>query len=129
MRVRTFVTWLVFLAAFGWVAYTVAFAGWNYFSTQAMIDKVLWEATGRYKIALAMGTPAALDKLVAEVRSSIVYAARREGLPIQEENVSVSVNSAGILVTARWFYPIIRYEGRELLVVPISAQRSFVPPP
>jgi len=128
MRLRTLVTWVVILAAFGWAAYTVAFAGWNYYLTQATIDQVLWEATGRYKAALATGTPAALDKLIADVRASVVYAARREGLPVQGDNVTVSVNSAGILVSARWPYSVVRYQGRDLLVIPISVQRSFVPP-
>ncbi len=129
MRVRTFSTWIVFLAAFGWLGYTVAFAGWNYYSTQALVDRVLWESTGRYKNALAMGTPTALDKLIADVRISVVVAARHEGLPIREEHVGVSANSAGILVTARWSYPVISYEGNDLLVIPISVQRTFVPPP
>lgn len=129
MRLRTLVLWVVFLAAFGWVAYTVALAGWNYYATLAMIDKVLQEQAGNYRAARATGTADALDKLVASVRNSVVLAARLEGLPVHESDVDVSLYSAGISVAARWSYPIISYGGSDLLLIPISIRRSFVPPP
>jgi hypothetical protein len=129
MRLRTLVLWVVFLAAFGWVAYTVALAGWNYYATLAMIDKVLQQQAGNYRAARATGTADALNKVVASVRNSVVFEARQEGLPVQESDVDVSLYSAGISVAARWSYPVISYGGNDLLVFPISVRRSFVPPP
>lgn len=129
MRSGRLVLWVVFLAAFGWVAYIVALAGWNYYATLAMIDKVLQEQAGNYRAARATGTADALDKLVATVRNSVVLEATREALPVHESDVDVFLYSAGISVAARWSYPIISYGGYDLLVIPISVRRSFVPPP
>jgi hypothetical protein len=129
MRLRTFVLSVVFLAAFGWVAYTVALVAWNYYETQALIDKVLWEESGKYKTARATGTADALDKLTRSVRSSVLLAARREGFPVSENDVDVSINSAGIGVAARWSYPVLSYRDNAILVVPISVQRSLVASP
>lgn len=129
MRSGRLVLWVVFLAAFGWVAYIVALAGWNYYATLAMIDKVLQEQAGNYRAARTTGTADALDKLVATVRNSVVLEATREALPVHESDVDVSLYSAGISVAARWSYPIISYGGYDLLVIPISVRRSFVPPP
>ncbi|HYV01689.1 MAG TPA: hypothetical protein VEM93_05045, partial [Actinomycetota bacterium] len=70
-----------------------------------------------------------LDALTSEVRNSIVIASRRELFPVQDENVSVSANSAGISATVKWSYPVVSYGGRDVLVVPMSVQRSLVPSP
>jgi hypothetical protein len=129
MRLRTFVLGVVFLAAFGWIGYTVAQVGWNYYATQALIERALWEEAGKYRSARATGTPGALDKLMGDVRNSVMLAARREGFPIQENDVDVFISSAGISVTARWSYPVVTYGGNHLLVVPISVRRSVAPQP
>src|SRR5262245_40249977 len=129
MRLRTLILWLVFLVAFGWFTYTVALAGWSYFITQETVDKALREATGRHLAALASGSPRALERLAADVRYSILLGARREGLPILEENVHVSANSAGVTARVRWLYRVFGLDERDILVVPIAIQRSFTPPP
>jgi hypothetical protein len=121
--------WVVFLAAFGWVAYVVGLAGWNYYETQAMIDKVLHEEAPSYRAARAAGTADALDRLARNVRNAVVLAASREGLPIRESDIDVSLYTAGLSIGVRWSYPIISYGGNDLLVIPISVRHSLIPPP
>lgn len=128
MRFRTFVFWVLVLGALGWVGYTVAAAGWSYFATQELVDKTLREVLARHRSAMTAGTQRAVDELVADARRSIVASARREDLPIQDGSVSVARTSAGISATVRWRYPVVVY-GWEVLVVPMSIQRSFIPPP
>ncbi len=129
MRFRTFIWWVIFVAALGWIGYTVASAGWTYYATQELVDRVLRESSGRHRNAFATGTQTALDALTTEVRNSIVVASRRELFPVQDEDVSVSANSAGISATVKWSYPVVSYGGRDVLVVPMSVQRSLVPSP
>jgi hypothetical protein len=129
MRFRTFILWVIFLAALGWAGYTVAGAGWSYLTTQEVVDKVLREATGRHRAALMGGTQKALDELVADIRTSIVLAARREGMPLEERSLAVSANSAGVSASVAWSYPVFTYGGNDVLALPMSVQRSFVPPP
>lgn len=129
MRLRRVILWVLFLGALGWVGQTVATAGWSYFAVQEVVDKALREASARYRSALTAGTQRALDELMADVRKSILSAARREDLSVQEGSVSVAATSAGISATVRWSYPVVTYAGRDILVVPMSIQRSSLPPP
>jgi len=129
MRFRTFIRLVVFLGALGWIGYTGANAGWSYFATQEIIDRALRESFGRHRSALASGTQTGLDALAGDVLNGIVLASRRDGFPIQDRDVSVSATSAGISAVVNWSYPVITFEGREILVVPMTIRRSFAPPP
>ena len=126
---RSFILWIIFLAALGWTGHTVATAGWSYFSTQEMVDKVLREATGRHRSALVGGTQRARDELIGDIRASILLAARREGMPIDARSIVVSANSTGVSASVGWSYPVVTYGGNDVVVFPMSVQRSFVPPP
>ncbi len=127
MRFSSVARWIIVLGILGWCGYTTAGAGWSYFSTQEVVDKVLVEASNRYRSAL--NSEAATSGVTAYVRTAIVTIARRDGLPIQESDVHVSASSKGISATVRWSYPIITQGGQDLLVVPMSIQRSIVPTP
>lgn len=127
MRFRTLVLWVLVLAVVGWLGFTLALAGWSYFITQETVDKALREATGRHQEAIASGTPTALDQLTADARYSILLGARREGLPIHDDDVQVWANSAGVMASVRWYYRIFGVEDRDLLVIPIVVQRSYSP--
>lgn len=129
MRVLTLARWVIVLGILAWAAYSVAGAGWNYLSTQEIVDKNLREASGRHRAAFAVGSQLAVEALDTHVRSSILLDARHSGIPLQEEDVSVSANSAGISATVHWSFPVITYRGRNVLVVPLSIQRSFIAPP
>ena len=53
-------------------------------------------------------------------------AARRDGLIMDETGLGVSPIPGGIEITLRWSYPALRYGGRDLLVIPLSVQKSTV---
>src|SRR2546428_10507808 len=99
---RSFIVWVIFLGAFGWAGSTLATAGWSYFATQEMVDKVLREAAARHRSALVGGTQRALDELVGDVRASILLAARRESRPIEKRNVVASATSTGVSASVGW---------------------------
>ena len=127
MRLSTFVRWVVVLALLGWAGYTVAGAGWTYWAVQESVDKVLGEAFSRHRAALATGTQT--DVMGRDVRGAIALNARRDGLSVQDGDIQVSANAAGISATVRWSYPVISFGGSDILVVPMSIQRSFVATP
>jgi hypothetical protein len=129
MRLLTLVRWVIVLGILAWAGYTVAGAGWNYLTAQEIVDKALREASGRHRAAFAIGSQLAVDALDTHVRNSILLDARHGGIPLQEEDVTVSANSAGISATVHWSFPVIAYQGRNILVVPLSIQRSFVASP
>lgn len=129
MRVRTLVRLVVGLGLLGWILYTAANAGWSYFATQEVIDRALRESFGRHRGAFTAGTQTALDALTLDARGAIVLGSRRDGFPIQDGSVSVSANSEGMSAVVSFSYPVVTFESREILVIPMTIRRSFVPPP
>jgi hypothetical protein len=127
MRISTLIRWLIVLVVLGWAGYTVAGAGWTYLAIGEMVDKTLREASARNRNAFVTGT--VTDSVIRDVRSSIVLAARHDGLPVEDGNVQVAATSAGIAATVSWSYPVITFGGSDILIVPMSVQRSFVPTP
>ena len=127
MRLSSLARWIVVLGLLGWCGYTTAGAGWTYFATQEIVDKALLDAANRYRGA--MSTATSTGALTGYVRNSIVLNARRDGLTVQESDVQVSASPVGISATVRWAYPIVTHGGQNLLVVPMSIQRSIVPTP
>jgi hypothetical protein len=124
MRLRTLVRWAVFLAVVLWIGYTVAGAGWSYYTVQELVDRSLREASDRHRAAFAAGTQRAVDTLVESLRSSILLEAARDGVPLDESDVDVSANVVGYAATVRWSYPVLRIGRAELLVIPLSVNRS-----
>jgi hypothetical protein len=127
MRLRKVVFWLLFLGGLAWIGQTVALAGWSYFVTQEVVERTLREVSARQRSALSLGTLRARDEVITDARNSILLAARREDLPLQD--VLVNVTPGGISATVMWPYPVVVYGGRELLVIPMSVQRSTTASP
>jgi len=127
MRLRAFVFWLLVVAALAWIGQTIALAGWSYFVTQELVERALREVSARQRAAMSLGTLKARDEVTTDARNSILLAARRDGLSF--EDVFVDVTPSAISATVRWSYPVVTYEGRELLVIPMSVHRSSVPAP
>lgn len=125
MRFSSLARWIVVLGILAWAGYTVAGAGWSYFATQEVVDKVLLETANRYRNSLSTGAPA--GSLSSYVRNSIVTAARRDGLAIQDADIQVSASALGISATVRWSYPLVSQGGQDLIVIPMSVQRSIAP--
>ena len=127
MKLGTLLRWIVGLGALGWAGYVVAGAGWSYFTTQEIVDQVLRDVFSRNRSARSVGTQTVA---VAEyVRTAIALGAQREGMSVQESDVTVSVNSSRVSAVVHWPYPIITYRGNDILVIPMSIERSIVAPP
>ena len=121
----TFLRWLIFLGIFAWAAYSLSLAGWSYFKTDEVVEQALRESLGRHRSAMTSGS--GLAEVAADIRASIVRAARKEGLAIDNGNVEVSADRAMLSATVRWSYPLISYGDRDMLLVPLSVQRSVIP--
>jgi len=129
MKLGTSVRAVVFLAVLGWAGYTIVSITWSYFTVQEFVEKALRDASARHRAAFVTGSQVAVDSLASSVRSAILLAALHEGLQFGEGDVSVSANSAGLSATVRWSYPVVRYEGDDILVVPMWVKRSIVVTP
>jgi hypothetical protein len=128
MRLARVVRWVVVLGVLGWVAYIVAGVGWNYFATQEVVDKALRDASARHRAIFSTGTQTNVTTYVDSIRAAILYGALHEGLAIDENEVMVSANQAGLSAAVSWSYPIITYQGDAYIVMPLSIHRSIVIP-
>ena len=124
MRLRRLVLSVLVLGLVIWGGYTSVSAGWSHLATQDMVDKVLGEAADSQRMAVAAGTQDALDRWVAGLRASLLLAARRSALPLDEENISILLGSTAFRVTVKWSYPVVTWGGENVLVIPLSVHRS-----
>jgi hypothetical protein len=111
----------------GWGGYTAAGAGWTYFTTQELVDQVLREASNRYRTSLS--TTGQSDAVASYVRTTLLVSARRDGLLVQDSDVQVQATAAQVSATVRWSHPILSLRGQDLLVVPMTVQRSLATTP
>src|SRR5262245_43765686 len=111
---RTVIRWAVVLGLIAWVGYVIAGAGWSYFTAQEIVDQVLREASSRTRTARGVGSQT--GAVTDYVRTAIAQSARREGLSVEPNDVTVSVTTAGISATVRWPHPVITYGSNDLLV-------------
>jgi len=127
MKLATLLRWIIGLGALGWAGYVIAGAGWSYFTTQEIVDQVLRDVFSRSRSARGAGTqPVAVTDYV---RTAITLGAQREGMPVQESDVTVSVNDSKVSAVVHWPYPVISFRGNDILVIPMSIERSIVAPP
>ena len=125
MRLGSLIRWVVFLVLICWAGYTLAGAGFSYFSTQEIVDKALRDAAARHRATFLTGSQTAVEALAGAVRSAIVLGALHDGMRIDEGDVRVSARANDLSATVRWAYPVITYGGRDVLVVPMSINRSY----
>ena len=122
MGLARFAAKVLLPAALAFGTYTAAVAGWTYYATQDVVDGALHQAATQYRTALSRG--AITDTMVAEMRSHVALSVGRDGLPV--EDVFISVHATRISATVMYHYPIITHRGLNILVVPMSVQRSVV---
>ena len=121
-----FFRWIALLGLFSWLTYSLSLVGWNYFTTDELVERVLRESLARHQSALTNGSR--LDDVAATIRASILQAARKDRLDIENGNViEVSANHAMLTATVRWSQPLITYKGRVVLSVPLSVEHSIFP--
>ena len=119
-----FASRLMLVAAIAWTGYVATEAGWRHYATQDAVDAVLREAATQYRIPLA--TESFTDTMRADVCDRVARGAGRDGLLVQASDVAVSARAGAISATVHYSYPVIRLGGKDILVVPLSVQRSTV---
>jgi len=127
MRFASVARWAVFLTVLGWAGYTTVDAGWTYFAIQELVDSVLRETSMRYRTALSTGTQT--DEVAAHIRSAIALNAQHDGLSVRDADVQAAASAATVSATVRWGHPILSLGSRDILVIPLTVQGSFVATP
>jgi hypothetical protein len=123
VRLRTLFAFVFWTAFLGFGAYCVATLGTSYLQTAGMVEQAVGDVRRRPRATGS--TDSARAELVNEVRAAIIYAARREGLTLDPQQLIVSIDAEGLHVRLRWPQPLVSYAGQTLVFVNLWLDRSF----
>jgi hypothetical protein len=109
--VRLFFWGLVAVAA-AYAAYAVMMSAWQYFQVSGVVDDVMQPRT-----LAELGSARA-------VKSRILKDSAESGVPLEEREVSVTVDNRAYTINILWSFPVIIYHGEPVLSIPLSLKRT-----
>jgi len=110
--------WVLVAIGCVYVFYTGAMAVWSYLEITSVVEEVVAEwasRTGREERATRVKED--IDKKVAA-----------SGIKVGDRGVSVSDEGRTLDVSVRWSWPVIVYQGAEVLAIPLKHERTFKVP-
>lgn len=128
MRLRRLVRWVVVLGILAWIASVIVYAGASYLEASELLEASLNEAARRRQAALAMGQTPTIDDMAADVRATVIRAARRTGLQIDERAMVVAGRGNQVGVRVTWSYPALVLGDRTVISIPMSVERALTVP-
>lgn len=116
--------WVALLSVLGWAGYTGVVVGSSYLETSRLVERAVAEAAPKEKAARDAGAAGGHRQFVSEVRASPLAVSKRPGVAWTERELVVSETVDGLTVRVRWSQPILSYDGRAVLALPLSVERS-----
>jgi hypothetical protein len=106
------VFWGLVAVAICWVAYGVMMSAWQYFEVAGVVDDAL-----RSRNVADIGT-------ARTVKDRILKASAESGIPLDADDVNVSLENQTYSVNVIWSFPILIYQGQPVLRIPMSLSRT-----
>jgi len=108
---RLFFWGLVAIGA-AYCAYAVMMSAWQYFQVSGVVDDVM--------------QPRAIADLgsARAVKAKILKDTAESGVPLEDRDVSVTVDNRLYTVKIIWSFPVIIYQGEPVLSIPLSLTRT-----
>ena len=126
MKIGTLIRTVVFLAVFGWAAYTAFMVAYDYFTTSGMVGQLVVDAvTKRKAMVAAGGSPAVTQEIANDVRGLILKESRRQQIPLDERTLQVTPGSYAVQVSMSWKHPVALYGDRNLFDLTLWMDRTF----
>jgi hypothetical protein len=110
--------WIFVAIGCVYVFYTGAMAVWSYLEVTSVVEEVVNERASRTD----------RQERASRVRDDIVKKAAASGINVDERAISVSDEGKTLDVSVRWNWPVIVYQEREYLAVPLKHDRTFEVP-
>jgi hypothetical protein len=98
--------------------YTGAMAAWSYLEVTSVVEEVVNERASRSD----------RQERASRVRDDIAKKVAASGINVDERAISVSDEGKTLDVSVRWNWPVITYQEREYLAVPLKHDRTFEVP-
>ena len=104
------------LAAIGlvYVLYSAAVMAYSYYQVMDIVSETVKERAGGEH-----------DGRAARIKQDILKKASRDGVTLNERDVSVTDENRTLHVRVSWSYPAVVYKGEPALSIPLSYDRSF----
>jgi len=101
-----------------YVFYSAAMAVWSYLEVTSVVEEVVNERASRTE----------RQERASRVRDDIAKKVAASGINVDERGVSVSDEGKTLDVSVRWNWPVITYQEKEYLAVPMKHDRTFEVP-
>ena len=101
-----------------YVFYTGAMAVWSYLEITSVVEEVVAERASRSD----------RQERAGRVRDDIARKVAASDINVDERAISVTDEGRTLNVSVRWNWPVIVYQGKELLAVPLKHERTFEVP-
>lgn len=119
MRVATLTRRLIVLTVLGWVAYQAVLVTSGYLETARLVERILADATAKPKAVAERREARRL--FLDSGRLGLEAAARERGWSDRE--IEVSPTPSGVRVSVAWSHPLLTWDSRPLLPLPVSVRR------
>jgi len=110
--------WILVAIGCVYVFYSGAMAVWSYLEVISVVEEVVNEHASR----------TGRDERASRVRDEIAKKVAASGISVDERAISVADQGTSLDVDVRWSWPVIVYQGREYLAVPLKHERTFSVP-
>ena len=101
-----------------YVFYSAAMAVWSYLEVTSVVEEVVNERASRTE----------RQERASRVRDDIAKKVAASGINVGERGISVSDEGKTLDVSVRWNWPVITYQEKEYLAVPMKHDRTFEVP-
>lgn len=105
-------TWGIVIVAFAYLVYTGMMSVGSYFQVVGAVEEAL-EARTRLERH---------DPRV--VKQTILNSMNKAGVPLQEQDVTVTASERALAVSVVWTIPVVVYKGEAVLAIPLSVERA-----
>ena len=110
--------WIFVALGCVYLFYTGSMAAWSYLEITSVVEEVVNERASRTD----------RQERAGRVRDDIVKKVKASGINVDERAISVSDEGKTLEVSVRWNWPVIVYQEREYLAVPMKHDRTFAVP-
>lgn len=110
--------WVLVAIGCVYVFYTGAMAVSSYLEITSVVEEVVAERASRTE----------REERATRVKEDIATKVAASGIKVGDRGVSVSDEGRTLDVSVRWNWPVIVYQGSEVLAIPLKHERTFKVP-
>ena len=110
--------WIFVAIGCVYLFYTGSMAVWSYLEITSLVEEVVNERAARTD----------RQERAGRVRDDLVKKVAASGINVDERSILVTDEGKTLDVSVRWNWPVVVYQEREYLAVPLKHERTFQVP-